>query len=80
MTPYPWPWVECGEIFYGWMEHDQIQGMDFSVPRRCNLPENHRGTCWYWPIHDAGEYPRREYKWERRMRIRREYQQRRFAS
>lgn len=39
--------LECGEIFYGYMRPGQINGMDFSVPRRCTLERAHHGTHGY---------------------------------
>lgn len=67
----PLPWVECGEIFYGWAEPGALE-VDFSVPRQCNLPEGHRGGCDWCPIYPAGKFPRPEYRHERRRRLRQE--------
>jgi hypothetical protein len=69
MTPYPWPWEECGEVFYGWADPSWVSHMDFSVPRQCNYPKGHRGTCDWSPINPAGFYPLPENRSERRRRL-----------
>jgi hypothetical protein len=38
---------ECGEIFFGYAPPWQISGVDFSVPRVCDLPKDHNGKHWY---------------------------------
>lgn len=63
-----WPWEECGEIFYGYSEPGSLH-TDFSMPRCCNYPKDHRGGHDWCPIYPAGQFPRREYKHERRRRL-----------
>ena len=64
-----WPWEECGEVFFGWMEPGQINGMDFTIARRCNLPKDHRGSCDFCRVYPAGFFPLRENRTERRQRL-----------
>jgi hypothetical protein len=80
--PFPHPWEECGEIFYGWMDPSWVahDAMDFSIPRRCNYPKDHRSGHNWCPIVDAGQYPRREYRYEMRARLRREAIARRWPT
>lgn len=63
------PWVTCDEVFYGWAPPGAISGMDWSVPRFCNLPVLHRGGHDWWPIYPAGYFPQPETRGERRRRI-----------
>lgn len=69
MTPFPWPWEECGEAFYGWAPPGSITGMDWCITRYCNYPKDHRGGHDWWPIQPAGFYPLRENRSERRRRL-----------
>lgn len=66
-----WPWEECDAIFYGYIAPSSLH-MDFSVPRCCNLPKDHRGSHDWWPIHEAGYFPRHETRYERSRRLRQE--------
>jgi hypothetical protein len=62
-------WDTCGDVFYGWAPPDAISGMDWSVPRCCNLPKLHRGGHDWSPIYSAGHFPLRENRSEKRRRI-----------
>lgn len=78
--PFPHPWEECGEVFYGWMHPSWVSHMDFSIPRRCNWPKGHRGACDYVETYrDAGGLPLRENKFEKNRRLREEAFRRRRA-
>lgn len=62
-------WETCDEIFYGWSPPGAISGMDWSVPRWCNLPTLHRGGHDWCPIYPAGHFPQPETRTERRRRL-----------
>lgn len=66
-----WPWEDCGEVFYGYTEPRSLH-TDFSVPRCCNLPKDHRGGHDWSPVWDAGHFPRPETRSERSHRLRQE--------